>query len=141
MTAIRDVEKRSHVVGLPRFVFRQLPTHVFVFVQGLSAVLLYATRTSAQQAPSGAATSCLGFLCGVRAALLADPAFSGTAAVVTLIFVALNTVIVLAIGWRAYQIWTARSNDEEYKGLATSLVIGVFALVIFNYVAAFVYGV
>ena len=133
-------QKQSLEASLKRAADK-IPNLLFVFVQGLSAVLLYATRASAQQAPTGAATSCLGFLCGVRAALTADPAFTGAAAIVDLIFVALNTVIVLAIGWRAYQIWTAHRNDEEYKSLASSLVIGVFALIVFNYTAAFVYGV
>lgn len=141
MTATPKAAKKSLVKGPLMTFLDRLARHLFSFVIAFSAVLMYATRASAQLAPTGAATSCLGFLCGIRAALTTDPAFIGAAPIITVIFVVINTVIVFAIGWRVYQIWTARSNDEEYKGLATSLVIGVFAVVIFNYVAAFVYGV
>lgn len=98
-------------------------------------------KTPANPTPTGT-TGCGGWMCGPRAAILQNPAFSENRAslLVNFIFVALNAAIIVAIGFQAYKIFTAMREEEGWQTMGRSLVGEVLMLIATNYLGGWITG-
>lgn len=106
-----------------------------------SSVLAQQTQPPGNATPS-APTNCGGWMCGPRAAILQNPAFSENRAslLVNFIFVALNAAIIVAIGFQAYKIFTAMREEEGWQTMGRSLVGEVLMLIATNYLGGWITG-
>lgn len=133
---------------LPFYPRRKKDWLFLAYWSAATLVMLGQSAVLAQEAPSGAdngggSTSCNGWMCGPKNALLKNPAFSENRAslLIDFIFVALNAGIIIAIGYQAYKIFTAMREEEGWQSMGRNLAGEVMMLIATNYLAGWVVGI
>ena len=99
-----------------------------------TAVTIYLTQEHSLAA-------CVGFLCAAKEKVLQAPGFKDAKDPIELLFISINILIVTALGYSAFRAISTYREGEDWKTIANSLVIAVVALLCFNFLADYVFGV
>jgi heme/copper-type cytochrome/quinol oxidase subunit 2 len=109
--------------------------------QQLIFTAVWATAVTIYLTQERSVAACAGFLCGAKEKILAAPGFKDAKDPIELLFMSINVLIVTALGYGAFRAISAYREGEDWKTIANSLVIAVVALLCFNYLADYIFGV
>jgi len=109
--------------------------------QQLIFTTVWATAVTIYLTQEHSLAACVGFLCSAKEKVLQAPGFKDAKDPIELLFISINILIVTALGYSAFRAISAYREGEDWKTIANSLVIAVVALLCFNFLADYVFGV